>query len=81
MDWLCWRARVQLWIQDRDRMVLSDSMNDRVLETVSPQLTVPTVPEEGFAIYQAALNNKPPKAQDFSKDVPAVLLTSRPTPL
>jgi|GEM_PF-2930553 len=85
MGWLRWRARMKLWLGDRDMPVVSESLEARVLETLSPQLKGPLVPPvNGFAVFHAAANNKAAHVAGYTKpteEVVAPLLTPRPAPL
>lgn len=81
-DWMCWRARVKLWLHHQDRVVLPQNLQDRVLETTAAALKEHTVSEDhGFALYQATLNNKATVAEPARAEVPKTLLTQRPAPL
>ena len=79
LDWLSWRARVALWLQDEKRPVLTGKEEARILETVvPPRPHVAVMPPVTVALGAVVM---PQKRNDYVPERASAPLTARPAPL
>lgn len=81
LNWLSWRARVGLWLQDRKRPALSEKTQARILETVVSPQTLPEAAAILPPLTGLSVRVVPQNPQSYMADKPSAPLTQRPAPL